>query len=300
MLRALRFAFIFGAVCSSSMDGVCDELSGERLTFDGVLKRDVVFWPGSGALVYAAEDVGTGRVRLYKIHLDSGKIESFHNDRGLADREIAVTPDGETYAYLTINGLSSKIVVQSREPARQITVPYAGADNWQNWPSLSPEGAHVIFTEGASAIYSYNLSENKGKASLARLSMKDASYSDLWPKFSPDGKRVVFASRRDNDFELYVMNANGTGQTRLTQSPGIDARPTFSPDGNRLAFTSNRDGNYEVYVMQTDGSAPTRITHNPERDDHACWAPDGRSLVIVSERAGEFDLYRIELPQPSP
>jgi Tol biopolymer transport system component len=54
--------------------------------------------------------------------------------------------------------------------------------------------------------------------------------------------------------EIYVMNANGSGLTRLTNNMAVDGAPAFSPDGSKIAFTSDRDGNYEIYVMNADGS----------------------------------------------
>ena len=68
--------------------------------------------------------------------------------------------------------------------------------------------------------------------SLVRLTDTGVGYSDLWPRFSADGKRIVFASRRDNDFEIYTMKPDGSEQARLTRSKGIDARPVYSPDGS--------------------------------------------------------------------
>jgi Tol biopolymer transport system component len=91
------------------------------------------------------------------------------------------------------------------------------------------------------------------------------------------------------------MDADGTGQRRLTHSRGIDMHPAYSPNGQFVAFTSNRDGNYEIYVLDTATENVSRITHNPERDDFACWHPNGRQLVIVSEWSGKTDLYLVDV-----
>src|SRR5581483_4213871 len=57
--------------------------------------------------------------------------------------------------------------------------------------------------------------------------------------------KIAFTSDRDGRYQLYVMNADGTGQSRLTTDAGNDAGPAWSPDGTKIAFTSNRDGNAE-------------------------------------------------------
>jgi len=64
--------------------------------------------------------------------------------------------------------------------------------------------------------------------------------------------QIAFMSSRDGNDEIYIMNADGSGQTRLTDNPAYDAAPVWSPDGQRIAFYSTRDGNSEIYVMNAD------------------------------------------------
>jgi TolB protein len=58
------------------------------------------------------------------------------------------------------------------------------------------------------------------------------------PAWSPDGRRIAFASERDGNAEIYVVNADGTGQRNLTRDPGYEGDPAWSPDGRKIAFTS--------------------------------------------------------------
>jgi Tol biopolymer transport system component len=107
----------------------------------------------------------------------------------------------------------------------------------------------------------------------------------------PTGK-IAFSSSRDRDpgghSEIYVMNADGTNQTRLTNSTAIDAAPEWSPDGNKIAFASDRDNVFsgcpEIYVMNPDGSALTRLTNNPAFDESPIWSPDGSKIAFMSSR----------------
>jgi uncharacterized repeat protein (TIGR01451 family) len=98
--------------------------------------------------------------------------------------------------------------------------------------------------------------------------------------------RIAFDSTRDGNNEIYVMNADGTNQTRLTNNTANDARASFSPDGNKIAFGSNRDGNYEIYVMNADGTGQTRLTSDPADDYIPNFSPDGSKIVFESKRDG--------------
>ena len=93
---------------------------------------------------------------------------------------------------------------------------------------------------------------------------------------------IAFQSNRDGNVEIYVMNADGSGLTRLTNSPGADAAPDWSPDGRKLVFQSERDGNIELYTMNADGNGQTRLTTHPGRDLDPAWSPTG--LWITFDR----------------
>src|SRR2546426_8629460 len=74
--------------------------------------------------------------------------------------------------------------------------------------------------------------------------------------------RIAFVSNRAGNDEIYVMKADGTGVTRLTNNSAADLEPAWSPDGTRLAFVSHRAGNDEIYVMNANGTGVTRLTNN--------------------------------------
>ena len=84
---------------------------------------------------------------------------------------------------------------------------------------------------------------------------------------------IVFSSNRDGKFEIYVMNADGTNQVRLTNNPSFDYFPGWSSNGTKITFVSTRDGNREIYVMNANGSNQTRLTKNHADDHSQDWAP---------------------------
>ena len=86
---------------------------------------------------------------------------------------------------------------------------------------------------------------------------------------SSDGSKIAFRSFRDGNEEIYVMNADGTNQTRLTNNAAIDTEPSFSPDGSKIAFQSNRDGHKDLYVMNADGSGQKLLIASSAKVDAA-------------------------------
>ncbi len=106
---------------------------------------------------------------------------------------------------------------------------------------------------------------------------------------------VLFASDRDGNSEIYVMNADGTGQTNLTNDPGEDTAFFPSPDRSKILFTSDRDGNREIYVMNADGTGQTNLTNDPDDDIlfglSSAWSPDGTKILFASFRDVSVDIY---------
>ena len=135
--------------------------------------------------------------------------------------------------------------------------------------------------------------------------------------FSPDGSKIVFSSTRsayaDNlsdeekklrkiDLsyfgEIYIMNADGSEQTRLTRSPGYDGGPFFSPDGSRIVWRRfNKSGTLaEIHTMKLDGSEVRKITSF----DSMSWAPyfhpSGDYIIFASNKLGftNFELFLVD------
>jgi Tol biopolymer transport system component len=103
--------------------------------------------------------------------------------------------------------------------------------------------------------------------------------------------KIAFASQRDGDREIYVMNADGSSQTRLATNPAIDGAPAWSADGQKIAFVRHT-ARQDVYVMNADGSSQTQLTAGPGNSIDPAWSPDGQKIVFVTHVPGQLrDVY---------
>src|SRR5207249_1602656 len=110
--------------------------------------------------------------------------------------------------------------------------------------------------------------------------------------------QIAFYSPSDNGGvgDIYVMNADGSGQVNLTNNPAEDDGPVWSPDGTKILFHTNRDGNPEVYVMNADGSGQVNLTNNPATDDQPAWSPDGSKIAFTRSPDGaSFSIYVMQV-----
>jgi hypothetical protein len=92
---------------------------------------------------------------------------------------------------------------------------------------------------------------------------------------------MAFTTNRDGNYEIYVMNADGSGNAvRLTDAPAADLFPEWSPNGKQIVFESGRDGNREIYVMDADGTNQTRLTFDVRIDGNPTWSPNGQLILF--------------------
>jgi Tol biopolymer transport system component len=125
---------------------------------------------------------------------------------------------------------------------------------------------------------------------------------DSAPNWSPDGSQIVFESFRDDPvnqkyMDIYTVNADGSGLTRLTNTDAIYGRPDWSPDGSQIALASDTEeqDNFDLYLLNIKSKELTRLTDDPAWDGEPSWSPDGSLIAFTSDRDGAPNVYTIEV-----
>ncbi len=123
----------------------------------------------------------------------------------------------------------------------------------------------------------YTLSSQGGNP--VKVTRKGPSYLHGW---SPDKKWLVFAGRRNDEFDVYKIPANGGDEVQLTTTKGVDDGPEFTPDGKYIYFNSFRTGLMQIWRMKPDGSEQTQITNDEFNNWFPHISPDGKWIVFIS------------------
>ena len=164
------------------------------------------------------------------------------------------------------------------------------------FPDLDPVGARIAFGGGVTDeapgdIYSIG-SDGTG---LVQLTTDGAD--DLYPAYSPDGSQIAFISYRTGTGQVWLMNANGSGEHQLTfDAANKDQVPDWSPDGSRIVYAGSVDfGPDSLYVIDADGDGLRQVTDSPDNVDFApTWSPDGREIAFVSARPDGRFVYIVD------
>jgi Tol biopolymer transport system component len=244
---------------------------------------------------------------IYVINADGSGLTNLTNHPA-TDECPSWSPDGTKVAFSSRRDKNGEIYV--------INADGSGLTNLTNHPatdecpSWSPDGTKIMFRSTRGGLidshYGSKLSQvyvmNADGSNPINLNLVPISVVDAYPQWSPDGTKIAVSlprvgaksfkiSSEESDWytDIYVVNADGSNLTRLTNHPSVNNDLQWSPDGRKIAFVSGRDGNKQIYVIDEDGGNQSRITHNLADNTEPCWSPDGTKVAFFSVSGPDWD-----------
>jgi Tol biopolymer transport system component len=261
---------------------------------------------GSARATYAGATNGriafgmnvNGNVDVYTALPGGQDLRRLTTDPGF-DACAAYSADGNRIAYCSGKGGG---------PVQVWTMRQNGTDKQQVthmsgpaiFPDFSPDGSKLVFTAKPAGsptrdIYVVN-SDGSG---LVQLTSGEGN--NAYPAFSPDGSKIAFTSDRTGTWQVWLMNADGSGQAQLTfDAQPKDQVPDWSPDGSRIAYLADTHGIADtvspswgdIWVMNADGSDQHPITSGATYYGTA-WSPDGSRIATLNFTAGTRIVYTV-------
>jgi len=254
----------------------------------GIVEKTITELP-KGKIAFTSDR--DGNVEIYIMNLDGSGLTNLTNNPA-EDCWPSFSPDGSKIAFQSDREGNYEVYIMNTNGSEQTNLTNNPANDG-GLPSFSPDGSKIAFgsnRDGNGETYIMNI-DGSGQANIS-----NTQEWDLDPFFSPDGSKITFRSDRDANggiytfssdedvnWEIYIMNVDGSGQTRLTNNQIWDWESRFSPDGSKIVFNSTSlDKNADIYIMNADGSGQINLTNNPAKELDPFFSPDGTKIAFAS------------------
>ena len=225
--------------------------------------------PEGGTPLIAFSREVIGNADIYVMNADGSDIVRMTTAVGI-DIDPSWSPDGSRIAFRSVRDGQDEIYVMNADGSCQRNLSRSPVDDRS--PAWSPDGRLIAFDHFSDSAFQDIAVISPDGGEMRRITQHSGEYA-AW---SPDGKRLAFASARDGDYEIYVINLDGSGERRLTDNASYDMYPAWSPNGQWIAYESGDQQHLQIHLMHPDGTGDRRITHDDAQDRFPAWSTDGR------------------------
>ena len=295
----------------------------KQLTFGGE-NAEAYFSSDGKQLIFQSKRDGRGCDQIYTMGIDGSNVKMVSTSEGrttcsyfyksgkkilyssthLGGKQCPPNPDfSKGYVWAIYDDYDIFTAKPNGKKVKRLTkTPGYDAE-----ATISPDGNTIVFTSVRDGDLDIYVMDKNGK-NVKRLTT--ALGYDGGPFFSPDGKQIVYRSYHPktpaeiarykdrlknnliepNNFEIWVMNANGSNKRKVTNLGVASFAPYFHPSGKKIIFATNyyakgpRKRNFELAMINTDGTGLERITNFESFDGFPMFSPDGKKLVFASNR----------------
>ncbi|HZD17405.1 MAG TPA: hypothetical protein VE669_04620, partial [Actinomycetota bacterium] len=253
-------------------------------------------WPARNGQIAFRSD-RDGEPDVFSVEASGGEATNLTARSGVSDAQPAWSPEGERIAFARVSragGRPDLYVMNAGGTGRtRLTrTPVPERD-----PAWSASGTRIAYAARTSSRGPFRIFvANADGSGQAQLTSQGAGRADRSPAWSPDGTRIAFVSDRDGGFpEIYLMNPDGTGISRLTNNGYVDGNPTWSPDGTRIAVERCcTNGTSDLVAIDVVTHAETALTDSTSfHEFDPSWSPDGTRIAFVAFQVdqGNIDLW---------
>ncbi|MDE2445725.1 MAG: Tol-Pal system protein TolB [Alphaproteobacteria bacterium] len=193
------------------------------------------------------------------------------------------SPNSQEITYASIGAEAARVYLFNLDTGQKEIV--GDFPNMSFAPRFSPDGQQVIMSlQSEDGIYSNIFAMDLRSKRMRQITNVPAI--NTAPSYSPDGARITFESDRGGTQQVYVMNADGSNQQRISFGKGRYSTPVWSPDGKYIAFTKQGEGKFGIGVMNPDGSGE-RILTEGFHNEGPTWSPNSRVIMFFRDQPGE-------------
>jgi TolB protein len=295
-------------ICASILAAGCQE-DGEERSTDGMQRYDSAMpltialdgslqngaWsPEAGSIVFTRfrDGYNQGPADIYTYTPESEMLHLLVSD-GSANVNLpgsSWSRVAEAIVFSSSRGRHDEIyfIDDAGSPGDEEAI--TGRDNYMAYePSFSPDGQWVVFeshpvdVETQGVITKYRLDHT-----VAYQALTDPAEDCRQPNWSPMGDMISYQRLAGGQWDIWVMNADGTGKRQVTTGPGDKTDASFSPDGQWIIYSSDQDIEYaNLFVIPAQGGETIRVTDYDGYDGAPSWGSDGR--IVFESYAGDPD-----------